>query len=204
MKWKSSVHVNKYEFRTFHGYQWLKLLYHNMTNFVGFANEDEAKNCNTENRYSILGELNESFKTNHKFEFILEYPEFDEYLQWRQTNNPLEEEENGTDVQGFHPIHTDPPSSHWGGLALTKGSGKPYCFLNGTPKVTGAANILIAVGMYTSTWNGNSKNIPGVSRPVNIQYLWVKFPLKIQNSCRNLRRPSILLTVILMHMSLLS
>jgi hypothetical protein len=191
MKWNEIFHTGKYEFRRFRGSQWHKILYHNMTEReYGFSDESEAIQCDSVNKYSILSELNSSYKINEKFEFLLEFPESDEYYQWRQTNNPLDEVENGNNAQGFQSIHTAQDYVHWGGLLRSSENASEHCLLNGTPKVLGTLNIFFAVGMYNTMLICNEipqYNIAGNRKPVNIEYLWVRTPIFIHNTCRTKR-----------------
>ena len=84
MKWEKSFNIGKYEYRIYSRSLWLKLFFHNMTTFVGFSNESEAKQCNSVYKYSILSELNGILKqSNEKYEFILEYPELGTMNRWQ-------------------------------------------------------------------------------------------------------------------------
>ena len=181
MEWNKPIQIGKYEIREFKGCMWLKIFYHNITDFVGFSDINDALSCDEENKYSILNEINSSLKqrSNNKYEFIIEYPELNAYNRWLQSNNPVNEteEEGKFFVDGFHAIHTGARQSFWGGLARTTNCPKCQCFLNGTP---GNNNWFFAIGQRNGAeWkynNQTTKGIPSNSSPVNIVYLWIKLP----------------------------
>ena len=191
--WKETSFIGKYELRRFSGSLWLKVFFHNMTEFDGFDSEEEVLSCNDVNKYSILNELNESLKQrNNKFEFLLEYPEKKIYNQWLQTNNPIDEEENSskTFVEGFQSKHCGAPYDYWGGLAKSAGNAKNCALINGTPGYVGGGDWMYAIGMYKDvSWVGH-KNLPSNNGPVNIVYLWVKVPMFFVHSLKTRCRSS--------------
>lgn len=193
MRWSNPVNIGKYEYRTFRNIEWLKVFYQNFNSGVGFSTAKDALLCNEEDRYSILSELNDSLKLNNKkYEFILYYPELDVYNRWRQTNNPIDEYEatGKTTVDGFHPIHTGAKINEWGGLARSNGTNA--ALLNGTPGQIGSGSWWLAIGVVTGASFYNSiktfYNIPAHNTGVNISYLWIRVPLKIDMSCKQRER----------------
>ena len=178
MKWGSSYRVGKYEYRRYSRSLWLKVFFHNMTTFVGFSSESEAKQCNSVYKYSILSELNGIQKqSNGKYEFILEYPEHDSMNQWQQTNSPLEETEHGQkEVVGYKEIHIGESSSKWGGLAKSSDAVKQYTLINGSPVDTTGMDWGFAIGMYNGVYWGHYNLPAGEHGATNIVYLWVKVP----------------------------
>ena len=190
MNWGKPGLVGKYEFRSFKGYMWLKVFYHNITDLVGFNNIEDAFSINEENKFSILIEINESLKQrNNKYEFIIEYPELKTYNRWQQTNNPINEseEEGKRFVEGFREIHTSAPHKLWGGLARTSNCDPCNSLLNGTPNITGNANWYFGIGQKNGVkWHNkyNYESIPSNSQPTNIVYLWIKMPQSRVTICR--------------------
>ena len=85
--------IISYEFdvREFNESKWLKIFYHNSTNGVFFKKENpnEALYVNQTQKFSILKYLPRINRFDSDFEFILEYPEINETLHWRQSANPL-------------------------------------------------------------------------------------------------------------------
>ena len=96
--------------KSYRGSEWYLLFHHfsSSQNPVFFSNEEEAKFSSTENKYSVLSSLNDQFLINGKFEFILEYPSVNSFLQWKQSVNPLFAASNSTaESIGFSPIDVD-------------------------------------------------------------------------------------------------
>ena len=80
------------------GAYWLLIFHHNIENNVEFfEDEEEALSCNKQDKYSILGYINstgDTYKIGDKFEFLLESKNYAKYFRWKQTNFPLNEDEN--------------------------------------------------------------------------------------------------------------
>ena len=174
-----SFHIGLHQVKYFHGAFWLKIFYHNMSTSVGFFNEEEALLCETSMKYSLLQDLDDTYKINGKFEFLLEYPELGEYNRWKQLNNPLLEIEDGAQfVKGYEDVHIGVPSQYCGGLARCKGEVAKQSLLNGSPKITDIMDWTYSIGMYNGvTWNGFTK-LPanGGDREFNEVYLWSRIP----------------------------
>ena len=83
---------------------WL-LIFHHFAGNGEYFNEETAKYCKEENRYSILSNITEQFQIKSKYEFLISYPEQPPPQIWRQINFPLYEEEKSTGAEGFEPIH---------------------------------------------------------------------------------------------------
>ena len=178
----------KYQMMEYQQALWLKIFYHNMTNLEGFFTEEEALDSEKEYKYSILGIIDQFKRPSIKYEFILEYPELQTYNRWKQTNNPLNEEESpdhDSKVEGFVEIYTSAKSVSWGGLCKTVKSDKensPPSLLNGSPNIIGGELFTFAVGVYNGTvWMagdlGNkyeAYTIPSNASPVNIEILWMR------------------------------
>ena len=177
------MNLNKYEFKYFRNIQWLKIMFQDMADLKGFDNIDEAKSCNQPHKYSIISEIDDSFKLrNKKFEFLLEYPELNLYNIWFQENSPLNEEEYGQkEVRGYKPVHIGAYNPRWGGLARSDEIASKYCLINGVPSVLNLTNWLYGIGVITGAgWSTNgvlTHKIPAHNTGVNIYYLWVRFPL---------------------------
>lgn len=59
-----------------------------------FRSGEEFLHTNSIYKYSILKYINDDFKTNQVFEFIMYYPEAESYGHWTQELNPLEAEQD--------------------------------------------------------------------------------------------------------------
>lgn len=67
------------------------IFYHNSAGNVMFErNPKELYFCKSTPKFSLLGSLNDNFKYGGYFEFLIEYPEDNNYIQWKHKKNPLE------------------------------------------------------------------------------------------------------------------
>ena len=57
------------------GRKWLKIFHHYSGSGEYFNSESEISFINSPNKYSILGMINNDYKIENKFEFLLEYPQ---------------------------------------------------------------------------------------------------------------------------------
>jgi len=99
-----------------YGCEWELVFYHNSYGSVYFSSFSEALSCNMANKFSILGSMNETYKFNGKYEFLLEYPGVVGYNWWRQSLLPTSETENGVSATGYEPVSISWPGHQWGGL----------------------------------------------------------------------------------------
>ena len=169
-----------YEFMFFKRIFWLKVFYHNYTGIVLFKNEEEALLTNSPQKYSILSHIGLTNKINGKYEFILHWADLNHYVWWKQDNNPIYEEENGTsECQGFVPITNTTPLRNWGGLVKTV---KPNeiervsNLLDGNP---GSNEWYFAIGMYewaTNVWHDVGIPAFDSNHHSHLVYLWLRYP----------------------------
>ena len=83
---------------------------------------DEVYSCNLTQKYSSLGSLNDNFKYKGYFEFLLEYPEKNYYVQWRQKKNPMKTKNYESIVK----IHVPENEAKFSGLALSTESDSTF------------------------------------------------------------------------------
>ena len=168
---------SKYNYKRFKNVNWLLIFYHN-TNTL-FDSSNEALNCNTKDKFSILNEISPFFKIHDKYEFLLEYPKDypDEYIQWTQSLFPLENEEKEGEntAKDYKPIHVPSYENKFGGLVKTKIPNSAGCIstlLDGNP---GHLYWFYSIGMYSKcdTVYGQDK-APGPESPVDEILLWLK------------------------------
>ena len=112
--------------------RYLLIFRHNLINNDFFTSYEEFLETNSLDKFSILGSINDSYKTiNNSFEFILEYPETSKYANWIQNKNPIYAEE--TEVIGFKEIEiTWPKSDETKFIGLHKSKRTEKCFVEGT------------------------------------------------------------------------
>ena len=165
--------VEKRFYDTFNNQLYLLLFYHDTT-ISKFWDYGQTTSFESESRYSILSSLDDTFKINEKFEFLLEYPKFP-HIKWRQTNNPLKEVAGPDEkVEGFDPISVDSPL--FSGLLNSTNC----CLLDG---MTHPGNWYYCIGLTCSEYSPNI--LPG---PYEIKLdkvaLWTKFPIQTRNTCK--------------------
>jgi len=163
----------RYQIKVEHGTHWLLAFYHNSTGGVFFENHNEAINCDGLQKYSILSEIDERFKFNNKFEFLLEYPGRAGSNRWVQTLNPLfDQERKGYKATGYANIWANWTVNSWGGLVKSLDS--DCTLLDGAAGQTPFwwYSIGAICQFYTPAFPG-----PGVT--VTQVRLWVRIPEKL-------------------------
>lgn len=100
---QKSMYQTKYAYRC----KWLKIFHHNIDVDI-FHDENEAKYSLRDGKFSIIGLINDNYKIDGQFEFLLEYPDQTNKTginRWAQKANPLiESEKKGQKVDGFEDI----------------------------------------------------------------------------------------------------
>ena len=163
---------------------------------------------NSTQKFSMLSNISEIYHINHRFEFILDYPESGNWFWWRQTNNPIYElEVSGVNqAEGFESIYiSSTPTRSFGGLVRTTlrmdNEDKVNSFLDGNP---GVANWHFAIGAYSWTpypWRDNGFP-PHDTSYAKIVKLWLRIHPHIVDHCsfttqkRNVFLISICLSII--------
>ena len=169
--------IGKYEFRSFQGAQWLKVFYHRPGDeCVIFENEDQFMSINEKQRYSIYGELNEDFKINGKYEFLIDYPDISKFNWWRQSKLPYDDnEEAGVyTAEGYENVSISMTNVSWGGLVrqaipyITEEQkcGSNCSFVEGS---VGIENYYYAIGL-----RANHTTVPAADVWVPDVYLWIR------------------------------
>ena len=160
----------------FKGSYWMLLMHHDYTGKIMFEDINEAINSNDPKKYSVLNLLNNKYRTiKHgtlKYEFLINWPELSYYYQWRQTNNPLDENDiiGIKEVNGYEPINVRHDPWRFGGLS--KDSNHSNTLLNG---YQGHQDWCTSIGMIkTSTMR--DIGIPASCEATNIVDFWVKTP----------------------------
>ena len=173
----------RFIFAKFKNAVWMKLLFHNCTGNVEFADTVEALNYyNPSNPqlYSVIGTISNESKIDGLFEFIIEYPNEELYFQWKQKHFPMYQLgfSNDDSTEGFELIH---PSEHktFKGLARTDYdyvANDPSC----TPSLFDSDPIDWngCVGMIKCETRWNHSTIPGI----NVSTMAMSFWMKIQYS----------------------
>ena len=180
----------------FNNSKWIKVFYHDCSNKNFFINEDEAKYSLDPKKYSILGKIDEFHKNGSKYEFIIYWPQLNQYFQWRQSINPVEDIEqsiNAYTVKGFEPIFpsTIPPEQYdYQFAGLVKTNIIDYTInslLNGNP---GIAAWHYSIGIYQNAKDYYIQNgMPaGAYVTTNIVSLWLLLQKNVTNEIRKYAR----------------
>ena len=87
------VHITKKN-----GINWLLIFYHNTKNQDYFVVESLFLFSNTPTMFSLWGLITEEFKIDGYYEFLLEYPDYDGFNQWKQSKFPLDVQEVNEEI----------------------------------------------------------------------------------------------------------
>ena len=161
------------------GSKWILVYFLNASELM-FFDDDNILFSNLTSRYSVLGSLDDSYKNNGYFYFLLEYPELGDkkYIYWKQIMNPVHTELN--DNIGYVPIKvpefTRNEKEDFKGLA--KSADSSDTFFDGSPGDK-YSSFYYSIGSKKS-YRTDGK-IPGphyivnnVETIVSLVYLWVR------------------------------
>ena len=145
---------------------WALIFHHNSTH--GYFTKNNVLNHYSTHLFSVLSKIDDSFKVDGNFEFLLKYPELSDYAQWTQTENPIYAQPNTSN--GYKPKHYD-----WNyeftlsGLSL---SSSTHCsLLDGSPFLD---SWFFGIGAYGNCLvEGGDGAIPGPGWTFNGKYLHV-------------------------------
>ena len=188
------------QYKKYNGKIWLLLFKHDLTVKEWFADQYEAlyfDNPNQPNKFSILSILSDLYKIDGVFEFIIDYNDMSDFVQWKQDINPIYQEEGNETTNGY--LHTGgTQDSIFGGLSRTtiKYNTCFPSFLNGDTK---NREWYYAIGMYSeqvcpTDWSHDQH--PGIARKgFNKVALWLRVS-KI-SQCMTFQRNHLLETMYL-------
>ena len=133
-----------------------------------FIDKTEANYSLIKNKFSVLKYINDDFKINNVYEFIIYYKELDLILHWNQTSNF----HVATNNIGYKPIHVDSQNDIFGGIGPNFGSGS---YLDGQPN---AYDWWYSIGCINLHKYNGVIGMPGPKNPllteVNITSLWIR------------------------------
>jgi len=163
------------ETKVAYGATWLKVFMHDSSSGQYFLSYSEALNSNGLYKFSILGEIDDKYKNNGKFEFLLEYPQFNKYNRWKQTYNPKDNPEvSGNKATGYEPVSIYYSGQFWGGLVKSSDSRTAF---DGS---AGHENWFYALGSYSS-W-GSPNQFPGPALDDTTYYAASKIVLYVKTN----------------------
>ena len=158
-------------FKKAHGATWELIFYHDITNGDIF-DDNLALLSNDAKRFSIIGTINDNFKHNGYFEYLLEYPEVPGYVQWKQSIDIARTTSTQTSEDiGFRKIHSDYKYFH----GLSRSTESTATTFDGSPATIGYwfsigakayyCGVAFAGPCYKTSTNG-----------VHFCYLWIRVP----------------------------
>lgn len=106
---------------------WFLIFHHDATHGM-FHSKEQAKYSLDPNKFSLLKRIDDSFKIDGSFEFLLMYPNLTGQNHWRQTVNPIHAEPN--QENGYQEVNVSWKSNNWHGLAV---SNLRQTYLDGSP-----------------------------------------------------------------------
>lgn len=172
---------------------WLRVFYHNIE--FGSFPEDKSlcRVSDREGMFNAIGKLNDIFKINGKYEFMLDYKE-NGSIVWQQALLPTEiKKENTSDVEGLKILFNNPGFSYFAGLKISNVNSS--CFDGSSRDLT---NHRYSVGIMQGDsipgyldQNANGFNVKEVA-------LWIRIPSErlTMKSCRQFSISSLLLAYI--------
>ena len=133
-----------------------------------FQDERECNKSHKKNKYSIIGSINDNFKINEYFHFLLEYPELDSYLEFEQKTYITSNAYN-VNAKNYN-------SSFIQFNGLAKSGDANYSCIDGSPGVgTGSWWYSIGTKIPHSNAHIPSPIFKNIGVDVNHVLLWIKF-----------------------------
>ena len=106
---------------------WFLVFFHDIS-YGHFLNKKEASFSLKKHKYSVLKKIDDSFKINGVFEFLLKYPNATGQNHWTQTVSPAYA--NPNTENGYAPINVSWTDYFFHGLAI---SNQTYSYIDGSP-----------------------------------------------------------------------
>lgn len=170
--------------KQFWGRTWMLVFRHSTLKNVKYFTSANALLNNEEDLFSIIGKIDDTFKYNSKFEFLLEYPEKKAFVIWRQSKSPTTQRESGSFAEGFEPIHLIGDAVTFGGLQIS--SNTDYTKFDGDLRTANCYYEIGSYGKYTPDIVGHN----GLIKEVNV---FVRIP-SFHATCCIKRRLSALIS----------
>ena len=156
-------------------HQFLLLLHHKLITepLNYFTSYQEFLFSMDENKYSIMGYFDDSFKIDNNFTFMIEYPEYNCFVFFQQEKNPMNTE-NNADVGYLFVNNTCNETIEFKGLTKSQGG----AYLDGTNEEEYPAYWYYGIGQIKG-WSGHQ--IPGFLREQTPMIMEVNFWVKLNN-----------------------
>ena len=147
------------------GSTWARIFHHNSTNEF-FFKEKSAKFSLNKDTFSLLSRIDDDFKHDDMFEYILEYPEPKSILHWKQDKNPIYLKYN--DEYNIEKLDNTESFESFYGLTLSGGSST---FLSGSAK---DGIWCFAIGAYSYFTSKNRFPGPRTGKGYTLVNLYIR------------------------------
>ena len=155
----------EFHFQFRFGKKWILIFYHNVYNesTFSFDSPEQVLECNTPSKYSILDKASHFPKIANTYEFLLEYPEFEQpnFNRWVQDSFPTQiSNADVSSIPGFKCLDCA-YETNFGGL-LKNDNVKSYSYIEGCPAI---GEWYFAIGLFQA-WEYSltleiTKQLPG-------------------------------------------
>ena len=88
--WNKTEPMSIYEFKESKSRIWLKVFFHDSSNNEFFNKSEAHYNVGNPHKFSILQNIHLFVPKVNDYEFLLEYPELQGLMHWKQRANPME------------------------------------------------------------------------------------------------------------------
>ena len=159
--------LNGYKFKEFNNSFFVLIFRQEYPSGGLFANDEECNKSLKSKRFSVIGSVDERFKVNEKYHFLLEYPELSAYLEWEQAL-PITTNSSNLEANVYNKTF-----KRFQGLSISFDSTRT-CFDGSPGKNTNS--WWYSVGMI-NPYNGRTIPGPVINNCiyVNEVLLWMKF-----------------------------
>ena len=131
---------------------WFLIFHHNIEG--GFFTPKNVLSSHTKHKFSVLGRLNDQYKYEDSFHFLLTYPQTSGYINWTQNENPIHRTTNST----YHVIsNTFHSVNQFEGLSLHDTDDRT--FLEG--QIGEKTTWFYAIGQYRKRTNDTEISLAG-------------------------------------------
>ena len=125
----NKLQLNGYKAKHYNSSNFVRIFHHKFPFGNMFLNYEECNKSLKKNKFSVIGSIDESFKINNNYHFLLEYPEINARVEWEQE---LPITSNVTDV---HSNVYNKTFREFKGIAYSGNKG--YTCFDDTPSYTG-------------------------------------------------------------------
>ena len=158
---------------------WLRVFYHNASLGDYFTTKEEVGYINTQQMFSIIGSIDETYQIAGYYEFLYEVPGYEGYNRWKQKVHPFQTTAASTsESNGYKPIELSWIESFDGGISITIGTFRSFYDCS----VGNNSQWWYPIGAK-SKWVTENK-LPAFQNEGNVEastiVLWIRLPTKTE------------------------